>query len=61
MSLHKLGRLNRTYDSRIPHMSALTAGQTLTPPPPAKDWTREMPAFVGLSSTKSSILYLKAE
>jgi hypothetical protein len=48
MSLHKLGRLNRTYDSRVPHMSALTAGQTLTPPPPAKDWTVEMPANLGM-------------
>jgi len=48
MSNHKLGRLNRTYDSRVPHMSALTAGQTLAPPPPAKDWTREMPSNLGM-------------
>jgi hypothetical protein len=48
MSLHKLGRLHRTYDPRVPHMSALTAGQTLTPPPAAKDWTREMPANLGM-------------
>jgi hypothetical protein len=29
-------------------MSALTAGQTLTPPPPAKDWTVAMPANLGM-------------
>jgi hypothetical protein len=48
MSLHKLGRLHRTYDPRVPHMSALTAGQTLTPPPAAKDWTVGMPANLGM-------------
>lgn len=48
MSLHKLGRLHRTYDPRVPHMSALTAGRTLTPPPPAKDWTVGMPANLGM-------------
>jgi hypothetical protein len=48
MSLHKLGRLHRTYDPRVPHMSALTAGQTLTPPPASKDWTVEMPANLGM-------------
>lgn len=32
MSTHKLGRLHRTYDPRIPHMSTLLAGRTLTPP-----------------------------
>lgn len=44
----KLGRLHRTYDSRVPHMSALLAGQTLTPPPPAVDYTKGMPANLGM-------------
>src|SRR5580693_1812272 len=45
---YKLGRLHRTYDSRIPHLSALIAGQTLTPPPPAVDWSKGMPANLGM-------------
>ena len=44
----KLGRLHRTYDARVPHMSALLAGQTLTPPPPAVDYTKGMPARLGM-------------
>jgi hypothetical protein len=44
----KLGRLLRTYDPRIPHMSALTAGQVLPPPPPSTDWTKGMPANLGM-------------
>jgi len=44
----KLGRLHRTYDPRIPHMSALLAGQTLTPPPPSVDYTQKMPAELGM-------------
>jgi hypothetical protein len=48
MSTYKLGRLHRTYDPRIPHMSALLAGQTLTPPPPRADWTAGMPVFLGM-------------
>ena len=45
---HKLGRLKRSFDPRVPHMSALLAGQTLPPPPPAIDWTKDMPANVGM-------------
>lgn len=48
MSRLKLGRLHRTYDARIPHMSALVAGQTLPPPPPSVDWTSGMPRNLGM-------------
>src|SRR5215469_15757722 len=44
----KLGRLHRTYDSRVPHLSALIAGQPLSPPPPAVDYTKGMPANLGM-------------
>jgi hypothetical protein len=47
-SSHKLGRLQRTYDSRIPHMSALLAGKTPPAPPPSRDWTKGMPANLGM-------------
>ena len=45
---YKLGRLHRTYDPRVPHLSALLAGQTLTPPPATVDWTAKMPANLGM-------------
>jgi hypothetical protein len=48
MSNHKLGRLHRTYDPRIPHLSALVAGQTLPPPPPEVNYTEGMPANLGM-------------
>jgi len=44
----KLGRLHRTYNPRVPHMSALTAGQTLTLPPASVDYTKGMPANLGM-------------
>src|ERR1700691_217383 len=44
----KFGRLQRTYDPRIPHMSALLAGQTLPPPPASVDYTKGMPANLGI-------------
>jgi hypothetical protein len=44
---NRLGRLHRTYDPRIPHMSALTAGQELPPPPPQVDHTKGMPRKLG--------------
>jgi len=47
-NLFKLGRQPRTFDPRIPHMSALLAGQTLTPPPESVDWTKNMPAELGI-------------
>jgi hypothetical protein len=48
MSNVKLGRLHRTYDPRIPHLSALLAGQTLPPPPASVDYTKGMPANLGM-------------
>jgi len=48
MSVGKLGRLPRTFEPGVPHMSALTAGQVLPPPPPEKDWTKGMPANLGM-------------
>ena len=48
MHAYKLGRLHRTYDPRIPHMSALIAGQSLPPPPANVDHTKNMPANLGL-------------
>jgi hypothetical protein len=44
----RLGRLHRTYDPRVPHMSALLAGQALVPPPAAQDWSKGMPATLGM-------------
>jgi hypothetical protein len=45
---YKLGRLQRTYDARVPHLSALIAGQTLAPPPPSADYTKGMPTNLGM-------------
>ncbi|MGH7038477.1 MAG: hypothetical protein ACREFK_12660 [Stellaceae bacterium] len=44
----KLGRTHRTYDPRIPHLSALLAGQVLPPPPPQADWSKGMPTELGM-------------
>jgi len=44
----KLGRTPRAHDPRIPHLSALLAGQTITPPPPSADYTKGMPANLGM-------------
>lgn len=44
----KLGRTRRTFDPRVPHMSALLAGQTLPPPPPSVDYTQGMPGDLGM-------------
>lgn len=44
----KLGRLHRTYNSRIPHLSALLAGQAPQPPPASVDYTKDMPANLGM-------------
>jgi hypothetical protein len=44
----RLGRLHRTYNPRIPHMSALLAGQTLPPPPAQIDYTKDMPGELGI-------------
>lgn len=44
----RLGRLHRKYNPRIPHMSALLAGQVLPPPPPQIDYTHGMPGELGV-------------
>lgn len=44
----KLGRMPRTFDPRVPHMSALLAGRTPPPPPRAVDYTAGMPANLGM-------------
>jgi len=44
----KLGRTPRTYDPRIPHMSALLAGKQLPPPPASVDYTKGMPSDLGM-------------
>ena len=45
---HKLGRLHRSYDPRVPHMSALLAGRTLAAPPASADWTKGLPGNLGM-------------
>jgi len=44
----KLGRSPRAFDPRIPHMSALLAGKTLTPPPASVDYSQGMPKDLGM-------------
>lgn len=44
----KFGRVHRTYDPRVPHLSALLAGQPPAAPPPAVDNTKGMPANLGM-------------
>ncbi|MFZ3322446.1 MAG: hypothetical protein WA190_08750 [Usitatibacter sp.] len=45
----KLGRLPRTFDPGIPHLSALLAAKGVLPPPPATvDYTKGMPANLGM-------------
>jgi hypothetical protein len=43
-----LGRTPRTYNPRVPHLSALLAGQVLPPIPAAQDWTAGLPANLGM-------------
>jgi hypothetical protein len=40
---YKLGRLPRTHDPNIPHLSALLGGVTPPPPPVSVDYTQSMP------------------
>jgi len=47
MALCLLGRKERGSDPSIPHLSAVLAGQQLSPPPASQDWTRGMPADLG--------------
>jgi len=48
MAHFKLGRLRRSYDPSIPHLSALVAGQTLPPPPAEVNYTQGMPSNLGM-------------
>ncbi len=49
MLTYKLGRLPRTFDPAIPHVSALLAATpVLPPPPPAVDYTHGMPSNLGM-------------
>lgn len=45
---YKLGRTPRSFDPRVPHMSALLAGRTPPPPPAAVNWTTKMPDNLGM-------------
>ncbi len=45
---HKFGRVARTFDPRVPHLSALVAGKTLPAPPVSTDYTRGMPPDFGM-------------
>lgn len=45
---HKLGRLPRRFNPRVPHFSALTAAMALPTPPPAVDYTSKLPASLGM-------------
>jgi hypothetical protein len=47
-STHKLGRLARSHDKRIPMLHDLTAGIAQAAPPPAVDHTQGMPANLGM-------------
>lgn len=44
----KLGRLPRAHDPRVPHLSSLLAGVQVPPPPPSADYTKGMPANLGM-------------
>lgn len=52
MSIHsegvRLGRLHRSYNPRVPHLSAFLSGQTLAPPPASVDYLSKMPAELGV-------------
>jgi len=47
MSLPQLGRKPRSFNPRIPHLSAHLAGRALTAPPASVDWTRGMQPDLG--------------
>jgi hypothetical protein len=44
---YKFGRLPRSFDPKVPHLSALIAGKTLSPPPRSRHWGHQMPANLG--------------
>jgi hypothetical protein len=46
--LRRLGRTPRTFDPRVPHLSALLAGKVPPPPPPSADYTQGMGDSFGM-------------
>jgi hypothetical protein len=46
--IYKFGRLPRVFDPKVPHLSALTAGKTPSPPSPSRHWGHQMPANLGV-------------
>jgi hypothetical protein len=44
----RLGRTARSFDPRVPHMSALMAGKQLPAPPASVDYTKGMPQDLGM-------------
>ena len=51
----KLGRLPRTFNPRVPHLSALLSGKrlALAPPPHSCDYTAALPADLGMMGNNS--------
>lgn len=45
---HRFGRTARTFDPRVPHLSALLAGKKVAPPPPAVNYVTKMPQNFGM-------------
>lgn len=41
----KLGRKPRSFNPKVPHMSAMLGAMDLTPPPESADWTKGMTQF----------------
>jgi hypothetical protein len=48
VSTHKFGRTARSRDPRVPHLSALLAGQKLAPPPASVNYVANMPQTFGM-------------
>jgi hypothetical protein len=44
----KLGRTPRSYNPRIPHLSAIQAGRQIPPPPPSVNYSAKMPSNFGM-------------
>ncbi|MBV8815298.1 MAG: hypothetical protein JO271_12480 [Verrucomicrobia bacterium] len=45
---YKFGRLPRAFDPKVPHLSALIAGKSQSPPPRFRHWGHHMPANLGV-------------
>lgn len=44
----RFGRTPRSFNPRVPHMSAILAGRSLIPPPPSIDYVKAMPSNFGM-------------